>query len=483
VVERPADMRPSLVKRLVLRIMQYAFCIAVLASVLPLGSVEQSLSSSVLIFVSILLIASVLLNGIHLDVRRMFDASIGIVLILGGWAFLQTIPIYPSWVHPYWAELAMFAIPPERASISVDPDATLRAIPALAMPFLVFLTALALFAGKADGMKLLRFLGYFGAAVAVLAIVEHLFSPGTVLLIEKRAHQESLTTPFLNRNTAATFFGTVALIMVVLCQRELQRKSLWSQIMAWIMPGVRRTQHNARLAVHLVLLLVVVVALALTRSRAGLAASLAGFGLVVIMALPTPASWFSTGNFVSRAAKNCGAMMVALLVLYLMAGRTLFRTSVEGVTDPARTCIYKATLTMISDNWPLGAGLNSFASAYPSFRQPDCTNIWFAVDRAHSVFLEAIAGLGWVAVVIIPVIYIILLGCLLKGTKTRDKLKIVPIVGLAIVTLVTLHSSIDYSLQIPGYAAFFAASIGAIICICCDQASGIAKIDGKKSVK
>jgi hypothetical protein len=61
--------------------------------------------------------------------------------------------------------------------------------------------------------------------------------------------------------------------------------------------------------------------------------------------------------------------------------------------------------------------------------------------------------------------YAILLGVCLRGLRARHKYRFIPVMGLAALVLASLHSIVDFSLQIPGFNVYFAAVMAAVVSI------------------
>lgn len=57
--------------------------------------------------------------------------------------------------------------------------------------------------------------------------------------------------------------------------------------------------------------------------------------------------------------------------------------------------------------------------------------------------------------------YAVLIGAFVRGARKRHRLRFAPVVGLAALSLATLHSIVDFSLQIPGFMVYFAAAMAA----------------------
>jgi hypothetical protein len=72
-------------------------------------------------------------------------------------------------------------------------------------------------------------------------------------------------------------------------------------------------------------------------------------------------------------------------------------------------------------------------------------------------------GLPFALLVGFVIVY--LLHIFVVGYRTRRRFRVVPLIGAGMLLLVTLHSLVDFPLQIPGVAAYFAAAIGAAVCI------------------
>ena len=122
---------------------------------------------------------------------------------------------------------------------------------------------------------------------------------------------------------------------------------------------------------------------------------------------------------------------------------------------------YRSTLRMIGDHPWFGTGLGTFAWSFPAYRSP-AISVWGVWDRAHSTPLELAAELGIPFTGLVVVGWIVVLAVLIRGTvRSAAAIVIVPIAALSIALLALLHSLIDFSLQIPGYAIVVFALVGA----------------------
>jgi O-antigen ligase len=104
----------------------------------------------------------------------------------------------------------------------------------------------------------------------------------------------------------------------------------------------------------------------------------------------------------------------------------------------------------------LGYGFASFRYAFPPYRDPKC-GVIFVWERAHNFFLEGMIDLGAMFIVVVVVAISALLIALMIGVRDRRRMRSYSALGLASMVLVGLHALVDFSLQIPGMAAYFAA--------------------------
>jgi hypothetical protein len=376
---------------------------------------------------------------------------------LTGWAFIQTLDLpLADFANPVWRDAQTLA-GVHANSLSVAPADTLEAILRIAMPLLTFMTALMISTSDERAKTLIIYLAIIGGVIGFIGLSQFLISPTTLIVVQKQFYLDSLTTVFVNRNTAATFLGVTILALTVLAWEMSQKVNVRHAIMRvqdWRSPhggGAGRT------IVYLVLLVACLAALLLTKSRAGIASTLVALlFLVPFLAMNNPRG---RGNGRSLAYRNLvwGALaVVGVLVLFLMlSGQVLLRAEIRG-SDDGRFCILPGILQALSQHYLAGTGFGTFQWIFPAYRNPDC-GIWGVWDRAHNFYLEGALNLGILFPIVLIVDAVVLGISLIKGLRDRKKLRHYPALGVAMLILVALHSAIDFSLQIPGFAAFFAA--------------------------
>jgi hypothetical protein len=87
------------------------------------------------------------------------------------------------------------------------------------------------------------------------------------------------------------------------------------------------------------------------------------------------------------------------------------------------------------------------------------------LDHANNSFLEGYLGMGFPFVVCASFVLVYLLHIFRVGYRTRHQLQIIPLTGMAISLLIVLHGLVDFSLQVPGVAAYVAAALGTAVSV------------------
>jgi O-antigen ligase len=154
-----------------------------------------------------------------------------------------------------------------------------------------------------------------------------------------------------------------------------------------------------------------------------------------------------------------GLFMAAALALEFLGGLVALRIASSGLVDEARWLTYTATLAAILDHPWLGTGLGTFTEVFPAYRPAELstTGRW---DHAHSSPLQLALELGIPFFVAAFAVWTYALIRLVRGALSRRRGVKFPVAAAGVLLLGTLHSVVDFSLQIPGYAIVFAAVVG-----------------------
>lgn len=404
-------------------------------------------------------IAVVALRGIPRDLGQLAVRASWVAIIVAGVALFQAVPYAPDTLaNPIWS-VVQETLGMRFGAISVDPYKTVASVPPVLLPFAVFVATLSLCDTDRGAMHLLRLLAAVGGVLAVFSVIQFQLFPGTLVAIPKEAYLDSLTGTFVNRNTAATYFAAIAILAAgFLVSAFLSGDGRVSGRLAILDPRI----------VFGAILTAALIALALTKSRAGVASAVAGFAVVVpLVAMLPPGGRRSARGFTMRPATplrrrigiGAAALVAVGLAALLIGGRSLLRLDVQGLED-GRFCILPGVFELILDNWLTGTGLGTFEVAFDAYRDPAC-GIYGVWDSAHNVYLDGLVTLGVVTIPVTLFILITLASAFLRGLKRRQRLRAFPAVGLGLTVLVVAHSLLDFSLEIPGFAAPFAAMLAA----------------------
>jgi O-antigen ligase len=305
----------------------------------------------------------------------------------------------------------------------------------------------------ARARRLLHVIVWSGTFYAVLGIALFIHDPTKVLWRDKLGYVESLTGPFVNRNTAAVYFGSCACISMLLLFAELRAvRSKYKRPMTQIL-SVMDKSSQWRAGRQLGFIVILITALLMSASRAGIFISL--FGLLLAFAAFW---WRDISGRRSLLLSALAGIAIVVVLLQFLGGGVGARFNEFGVTDTLRSDIYRSTLRLIGDHPWLGSGLGTFAWAFPPYR--DHGSIWGVVDRAHDTLLEIAADAGIPFAALIVVAWLGAMAMLVHGIRVRQRGLIVPVAAMSVATIGLLHSLIDFSLQIPGYAIMVFALVG-----------------------
>lgn len=296
---------------------------------------------------------------------------------------------------------------------------------------------------------LILFARYSILAYSIFGLVALALTPDLLLWTAKRAYLGSFTATFVNHNTAATFVGAGAILWFCSACLSVQSLQFSSFRLLLLTPS---NEHVAfKIMLRLAAGLVCFFALLLTGSRGGLICSCLGLivaiGLMIANRLK-PRFWYAVG---------AATLALAIVTIWLSS---MGRIASHGLFDDGRWSVYGFCIEAIRLRPLLGAGAGTFADLFPSLRTPDF-NSWGVWDYAHSTILEIAVEMGipiaaMVAVAAAASVMILMRGAFKHHDLSRSSLS--AITGIAVLSY--LHSTIDFSLQIPGYLVVFGILLG-----------------------
>ncbi|WP_247393374.1 O-antigen ligase family protein [Bradyrhizobium sp. 35] len=391
--------------------------------------------------------------------RPHFWMIAGIGVMVAGYAFVlhEQLSDHP-WIAPFnpiWKQASDLLGVPIAPSASIVKNEAFFALGAPLANILAILLGITVGAERERARRLLWVIAVSGSLYALYGVASFLIEPTMILWRDKTAYMGSVTGTFINRNTAAAYFGSCAVIWMLLILEDVRRR-LPERHVEWRRLSVDlRTIPPKQILPHLASLLVCLMAMFMTGSRAGVGLSL--LAMIVSFTLflrkdvpPRSGIWISLGSGIA----------VALGLMQLLGGRVSSRFDSQGLVDEGRIEAWKSTLKIIADNPWFGTGMGTFQWAFPPYRSPNISirGIW---DAAHSTPLELASEVGIPMALLIAAAWAIMLVVLARGVFGRRRDAIIPLAAVATATLSLLHSCLDFTLQVPGYSIPFFAVFGA----------------------
>ncbi len=171
---------------------------------------------------------------------------------------------------------------------------------------------------------------------------------------------------------------------------------------------------------------------------------------------------------ISRAKNRRGSLIGAALLVFgtgflilEVSGRaTLGRVLQLAHQGTGRDTVHEITWRIIETAPFTGHGLGSFEALFYQFR--DSSVPWFAprYAKVHSVYLELIADLGFIAFGVLTVVFMLIIGRILIGIKIRKRDSVFSVLGVGVTVLLGIQNALDFTIQIPAIAATYAAILG-----------------------
>jgi O-antigen ligase len=442
----------------------YVLTCCVAFAPIPFGSNSDGFAGLLGVALTATLLGTLAATPPNHRVRRVYVAALAMAVAVTLWSVIQVVSFDGVfWSSPIW-RTAGELIGDTRGVIAVARHQPLHSLGYVLLPLAAFLCALVYVRDSARYTVFLNVVIAAGLIVTVLCMAQYRYMPGTLLWGEKQHYIGSFTGSFVNPNTEATYLGVIMLMALAAGLSHLERGG---GLRGLLRPHWARVDHTplrwGAFSAYLAATLVFFVALMLTQSRAGTMASLAGAALLI-------------GAFAYLVARRQSSVLAALgfgalallgaaVLAQFYAGRLLRRLEIEGFVDDARACTYKSTWRAIRDHFWQGTGLGTFQDVFPRYRLLQCglDGHW---NMAHNLFLEGMLGLGVAMFTLCCVIvYVSLIHAYVQGFRNRRQMRFVPLSCFGILVILTLHSLVDFSMQIPGLAVLAGSVLGAGVAI------------------
>lgn len=438
------------------RISAYVLFAAIAGAPLPFGSRDMT---TIALWCFVLGLALVFASPRHLRKgHKTLLIGIGFVALCYAFVLHEQLSEHP-WIaqpNPIWAkasELLGREIPPSVSVVRGEP------FYALGRPLVAVLAiALGIVVGTNGdrARQALAMMAWSGAAYATYGIAMLLLEKIGFFSREIRGNTGGLTGTFINRNTAAAYFGSCAAVWLILATAKLRGRLprgpiVWAELPEHLLGDPRAERE---IVFRLCLFFVCLAAMLMTGSRGGVIVS--SFVMVLMLAM-----FFSRDLVTGKGlvVATVGLAAVGLIVLQILGGNIEARIDVEGLTDQGRIEAWRTTLRIIADYRWFGTGLGTFASIYPAYRGPE-SNIRYVWESAHSTPLELAVEVGIPLSIVVALAWAIAILVLVRGTRRSRRKTVVPLAALGVSVIAVLHSLIDFSLQVPGYAIVVCAVLG-----------------------
>ncbi len=328
---------------------------------------------------------------------------------------------------------------------SVAPDATLMAAMRMFGVFALFVLVFEI-STRAERVSLIAWGLFFIVLLhAFWALLALIFLDDFVLWGEKLAYQGVATGTFVNRNSFAAFLGMglVAGVCMIL-QRAHRPQTRTSRGQTWL------SEKNIELALLWLMVFIIALTLVATQSRMGVLSSfLAAWVAYLVMAL----KW--QDQAIKAVFRASVIAVVAVVAGALTMGAGLSERALFAVADgDNRTALYLQAIGMIAEAPLLGVGIDGFRAAFELVHQPPVSTA-FVWDLAHSTYLtwwiEAGLIMGSVPMLLLAAAFV----SLVRTIRRRRTHYAVPVLGLAVILQMALHSLIDFSLEIQANLMMF----------------------------
>ena len=192
------------------------------AAPLPFGSTAPS---AIAIWCIILGLGAIAASPRGLRRQHLPLLSLVLIVILAYAVVLHEQLSARPWIaspHPLWREAAEALRNPILPSVSIARNEPFFALGAPLANMLALICSFVVCINRDRARQLLLVIAWSGAAYAIYGIVEYIFDPTHILWREKEAYFGVLTSTFINRNTAAVYFGSCATLWLLLLAQNLR---------------------------------------------------------------------------------------------------------------------------------------------------------------------------------------------------------------------------------------------------------------------
>jgi O-antigen ligase len=342
-------------------------------------------------------------------------------------------------------------------SLSVDQtrNALLRGLACV----LVFVIARALFREPHRGRLLIHAFLVSAVLVMIYALLQQTLTGGCYVgtLLKKQGDYTNdrclMSGTFANSNTFGCFAGMALAAAIALVLQERRRHRAMEGEEAGTSGERMLRRLSGGTPVYLALALLFLGAQLFSSSRAAFAVTA---GMVVVLHVLSMRGRWRSGAHVRHTMVAAAA--IGFVVLAIAGGAMLRKVSLLGEGGNFnRTVIWSTSLKAARDSPWLGWGLGTYTEIYAAY-QPN--EIRQANDKAHSTPIELLVEAGWLGAVPGVLLVLIPWAVCLAGAWSRQRQRYLTVAAFAVPGIAILHSTVDFSLQIPAVAMIASAFLG-----------------------
>src|SRR5437867_9877258 len=334
----------------------------------------------------------------------------------------------------------------QRASLSMDVEATRRAVTVIFFLGVSFVVAANFFITRERLFLLANLLTVFGAVVAAFALIQYFTWQGRFYWL--RATGYSVFGPFVNHNHFAGYMAMLVPVPLALILKAIRGQARLLYGFAAALMGTAAIVSGSRSGIISLAAAVVLLAVLNRRSTVGAVYDRA----VVDRAYRFRLSRIGPITLVTLSI-IAGVVWVGATPILERLGQAVDQLLRSGTPDVSRAMIWQDTVKIIRDYPILGAGLGTYDTIYPTYAH---TEELFGLDYAHNDYLQVLAEAGAVGGLIAVWFIVVIFSAASRGIRSRDPLfASLALAAAAGIFGVLVQSLSDTDLQIPSNALLF----------------------------
>jgi len=304
---------------------------------------------------------------------------------------------------------------------------------------------------KRQAILIIKSIAIIISLYSIYGLIVYFSGNDTVLWFQKSSSKVALSSTFVNRNNFATYGGIGLIALLAWSAGTFGSIDQSRQF------SVQIRQFSTKFlggGGYLILLCFIVgTSILLTGSRAGISSTIVGSVGIIAFGAARPRNFSASFSF------KTVIFFISILALFWLSGALFVdRFYIFEYRSIERFDLYSTVITAILAEPFLGYGLGTFEEVIRVFR-PLNVDLYFV--RAHNEYLEILAGLGIFGFVVMLYISLYLVHAQFQSFKKAVKSRPFIAASIAIITLVALHSLVDFPLQIPAISYTFTAILGA----------------------